>query len=158
MRFILVDRVDYLEAGKEARGYKNITLADDTFDEHFPEHPIFPGTLIIESLAQISGFLCECTHHSASEDTRRAILMQVNNAKFFKPCRPSDRLRLVTKIENQLETAMRVHATATVEDDLVAEAILTFRLVEVNSPNLHARRVSLYKQWLQDLCLSCPIR
>lgn len=158
MRFILLDRVDHMDPGHEARGVKSISLADNVFDEHFPEYPLFPGTLIVEAMAQLGGFLCECTYHARNPDTRRAVLMQVRNAKFHHPSRPGDRLDLVARLENELDTACRIAATASVDGKTVSEASLTFRLVGIDAPGLHAHRQALYRQWLQGQVLDCPIR
>ena len=158
MRFFLVDRVIEIEPGASARGIKNLSLADEVFEDHFPEHPIFPGTLLIEALAQLAGFLAECTYHAAATDTRRAVLAQIEKAKFHRPCRPGDQVELVARLTGQLEGATQLDTEAHVRGERAAAATLTFRLIRVDSEKVHEQRRALYKLWTSDLELPFTIR
>jgi 3-hydroxyacyl-[acyl-carrier-protein] dehydratase len=159
MRFILVDRVDAVEPGRFIEGVKNVALSDDVFDDHFPDHPLFPGTLLVEAMAQLGGCLAELSFHAKSPETRRAVLMNIREARFHAPCRPGDQVAIRCELEGELEGAMRVAAQARVAGERVASADLTFRLVAVASPRLHEHRLGIYRTWMRSLDLSClPLR
>lgn len=151
MRFFLVDRVDELRPGEAVRGVKNITLSEDWCGDHFPDHPLYPGTLIVEALAQLGGFLVECSVRSGVADLRRAMLGQIEKAKFHRPCRPGDQVELRCKLLSTLEGAAQVEGEALVRGERAAGATLTFRLVSVESARVHQQRAELYRQWTQEL-------
>ena len=153
MRFILVDRVDAVEPGKYIEGVKCVPLSDDYFADHFPDHPLFPGTLTVEAMAQLGGCLAELSFHAGSTETRRAVLMQIREAKFHAPCRPGDQIALRCELASELQDVALVSAQAKVRDERVASAELTFRLVKVESEKLHRHRVDLYRTWMRDLDL-----
>ena len=154
MRFILVDRVEALEPGRFIEGVKNVAMSEDVFADHFPDNPLFPGTLIVEAMAQLGGCLAEFSFHAGSDETRRAVLMQVKEAKFHAPCRPGDQLRLRCDLASELQEVALVSALARVDGEKVASAQLTYRLVCVDSPRLHQHRQELYRTWLRDLDLT----
>ena len=159
MRFILVDRIDQLVPGESIVGIKNLTLSDDVFEDHFPGHPVFPGTLMVEALAQLSGCLVECTFHARSDATRRAVLVQIERAKFHAPCGPGDQLQLRSKLVSEIEgTAAQVEAQAFSNDQCVTRATLNFRLVEVESETVHRQRRELYRTWMRNINPSFPVR
>lgn len=159
MRFILVDRVEEIRPGEFIRGIKNITLSDDVFTDHFPGHPLFPGTLIVEALAQLGGCLAECSFHQTSSETRRAVLMQIREAKFHAPCLPGDQLELACTMASSLEHVARLEGEATVRGKRIAAVELTFRLIQVDTEAVHQQRRELYRTWMQGLDLAqIPIR
>lgn len=92
MRFYQVDRVTVLSPGKFVEGVKCVSLDNDIFDEHFPGCPIFPGTLIIEGMAQLSGMFLEYCRKEMGAAPRRAALSIVNKVKFRDMVTPGDRL------------------------------------------------------------------
>ena len=92
MRFYLVDKVTKLCLGKYAEGVKCVSLSDDIFNEHFPGCPIFPGTLIIEGMAQMSGAFFEWCRKEMGCPDRRAVLSLVERFKFRGIVAPGDRL------------------------------------------------------------------
>ena len=152
MRYFLLDRITAFEPGKRACAIKCVSLTDEVLHDHFPDHPILPGALLIEAMSQLGGFLVELSFHTEARDTvRRAILAQIKDAKFHRGCRPGDRIELETVLESQLEDAARVSATATVDGDRVARAELTFMLREVDSQRVHAQRQEMYRVWTRDL-------
>ncbi|HZS68316.1 MAG TPA: 3-hydroxyacyl-ACP dehydratase FabZ family protein [Burkholderiales bacterium] len=157
MRFYCVDRVLEVRRGEFVRGVKNVALSDDVFNEHFPDNPLYPGTLIVEALAQVGGFLVECSMRHGAADLRRAVLAQIDKAKFHQPCRPGDQIELGCSLVSTLEGAARVEGEARVRGGLAAAATLTFRLVEVASEAVHAQRRQLYRLWTQDLNLGFAI-
>src|SRR6185295_4742030 len=88
MRYILLDRVTELEPGRRARGKKAITLTDDVLHDHFPDFPIYPGALLVEAAAQLAGFLLEKSRNQPGEPEARALLVQIDRTKFYRPARP----------------------------------------------------------------------
>ena len=91
--FLLVDRVTEIEVGKKLIGFKNVTINEDFFNGHFPGHPVMPGVLILEALAQACALLA---YKSSGLDPKQLViyLMAIDNAKFRKPVVPGDRLTL----------------------------------------------------------------
>ena len=91
MRFYQVDKVTELCPGKYVEGVKCVSLDNDIFDEHFPGHPIFPGTLILEGLAQLSGMFLEWCRKDMGFAPRRAALSIVQKLKFRDMVTPGER-------------------------------------------------------------------
>ena len=157
MRFYFVDRVSELQPGRVARGIKNVAMSEDVLDDHFPDHPLYPGTLIVEALAQLGGFLVECSTREGASDRRRAVLGQIEKAKFHQACRPGDQVELRCTLLSVLEGAAQVEGEASVAGRRAAQATLTFRLVKVDSEEVHRQRTRLYRLWTRDLDLGFAI-
>ncbi len=151
MRYFLLDKITSFEPGKSAGGVKCISLTDEVLHDHFPDHPMLPGALLIESMAQLGGFLVELSFHKGEDAIRRAVLAQVKDAKFHRGCKPGDRVELEAVLESQLESAARVTVMAVVEREHVARAELVFVLRAVDSPRVHEQRRNIYRVWTQDL-------
>ena len=151
MRYFLIDKITLFEVGTRASGVKCVTLTDDILHDHFPDHPVMPGAMLIESLAQLGGFLVELSMHSGSGPVRRAVLAQIKDAKFYRACGPGDRIELDTILESHLDGAARVVATAVVDGERVARAELVFILREVDSERVHAQRREIYQLWTKQL-------
>ena len=90
--FLLVDRIVELEEGKRVVGIKNVTINEPFFQGHFPGHPIMPGVLIIEAMAQVSGILAMLTDKISNDKV--TYFTGIDNARFRKPVVPGDVLRL----------------------------------------------------------------
>jgi 3-hydroxyacyl-[acyl-carrier-protein] dehydratase len=151
MRFFLIDRVTELLPGESARGVKNVTLTDEILHDHFPDHPIMPGVLVIEAASQLAGLLLEVTLNRAGEPIRRALLVQVELAKFHEPAGPGDQLDVVVRIESMREAAAQVVAEVTAGPKRVARAGLTFVMKTVESQRVHEQRRYIYKLWTREL-------
>ena len=151
MRWFLIDRVTELRPGECAIGVKNVTLSDEILHDHFPDFPIMPGVLIVESAAQLGGFLLEQTVNTAGVPPLRAVLVQIEQAKFYEPARPGDRLDITTTLETRLPSAARVAADVRIGERRVARATLTFMLREVESERVHEQRRHLYRLWTSAL-------
>ena len=95
--FLLVDRVVEIVPGQKLLAYKNVSINEPFFTGHFPGHPVMPGVLILESLAQACALLA---YKSAEMDPTREVsyLMAIDGAKFRKPVLPGDRLDLEVTI------------------------------------------------------------
>ncbi|MBL8608365.1 MAG: beta-hydroxyacyl-ACP dehydratase [Myxococcales bacterium] len=148
MRFFLLDRVLELVPGERARGVKAVTLTDEVLHDHFPDHPILPGALMIEAGAQLGGFLLEM---SGVPPKHRAILVQIDKAKLQGPAVPGDRVVLDATLASRLETAAQIAIEARVEERQIARATLTFMLQKVESERVHEQRRRLYRVWTRDL-------
>jgi len=148
VRYVLLDRITRLVPAELAQGVKCVSLADDIFVDHFPGHPVMPGALIVESLAQLGGVLVEATLRERGRNDLHALLTMVDRAKFRRLVRPGDKMELETRLITAREEGGQVRATASVEGQLVAEAELTFAFAEVKSEKLRARRREVLNVWL----------
>ena len=123
--FLLIDRVESYVPNANLVAIKNVTVNENFFDGHFPDRPIMPGVLILESLAQATGILI-----SLSEDNPKMAglyyLLGINNARFKKVVLPGDQLTLKVTMERKIKDVYKFSASASVSKDQVATAeILT---------------------------------
>lgn len=125
--FLLVDKVVEFEAGKKAKGIKNVTINEPFFQGHFPGHPIMPGVLIIEAMAQVGGILA---FKSANVANKAVYFMGIDKAKFRKPVLPGDRLELVLEVTKSRGAIWVFKGEGYVEGNLVAEAELMATIVD----------------------------
>ncbi len=125
--FLLVDRILEIETGKRAVGIKNVTVNEQFFQGHFPQRPIMPGVLIIEAMAQVGGVMILSTEEHKG---KMAYLATVESAKFRRPVVPGDTLTSETVLLRARGNIGKVQCTARVGDQVVAEAVLMFALVE----------------------------
>jgi UDP-3-O-[3-hydroxymyristoyl] N-acetylglucosamine deacetylase/3-hydroxyacyl-[acyl-carrier-protein] dehydratase len=120
--FLLVDRILELEEGKRVVGIKNVTINEPFFQGHFPGHPIMPGVLIVEAMAQVGGMLML---GSVPEPASQVVYFTgLDNVKFRKPVKPGDQLRFELDVVQIRGPLCKMHGVARVEGDLVCEADL----------------------------------
>jgi 3-hydroxyacyl-[acyl-carrier-protein] dehydratase len=121
--FLLVDRITELEPGKRIVGLKNVTINEPFFPGHFPGHPVMPGVLIIEAMAQVA---CVLAIQSSDESVRSKVtyFAGIDNAKFRKPVFPGDQLRLELEAVTCKRGIWYFNGKAYVGDKLVTEAEL----------------------------------
>ena len=122
--FLLVDRVVECEPGKSIHAYKNITINEPFFTGHFPHHPVLPGVLIMEALAQAAGILSFKTMGEKPDENSVFYFVGIDKARFKKPVTAGDQLHLHVEVLRQMRGIWRYKAEARVEGDLVAEAEL----------------------------------
>jgi 3-hydroxyacyl-[acyl-carrier-protein] dehydratase len=120
--FLLVDRVLECEEGKHIVALKNVTINEPFFPGHFPSHPIMPGVLVIEAMAQAAAILAFKTGGRTPGQDMRVYFLGIDDARFKKPVVPGDQLRMVVKIDRFLKGVWKFSATAWVGETLVTEA------------------------------------
>jgi 3-hydroxyacyl-[acyl-carrier-protein] dehydratase len=147
-----LDKITSFTPGSEARGLKCVTLTEEILHDHFPEHPIFPGAMIMEGLAQLSGFLIEKSLSAKEEKLSclRAVLVRVNKLSFSRPVVPGDRMKMLSTIESLSQDAALVNVEMTVEGESRAKGQLMFALAEIPSPTLSAHREAVYNLWTRN--------
>ena len=118
--FLLVDRVIELDAGHSIVALKNVSFNEPFFQGHFPGHPVMPGVLIVEALAQTSGLLLGLSGTHAERADRIFYLAKVDNARFLKPVLPGDQLRLEVQLKRTLRSMGIFTARAVVDGKEVA--------------------------------------
>ena len=131
--FLLVDKVKQLDIGKSIVAYKNVTIGDHIFQGHFPGHPIYPGVMIVEGMAQAGGILA---FKSASQDEQEAAknkvvyFMSIDKCKFRAPVTPGDRLVYKLNVIKQRGNIWVLDAKSYVDEKLVCEAELKAMIVD----------------------------
>lgn len=126
--FLLIDRVVDVKLGSSATGIKNVTVNDQFFIGHFPGHPVMPGVLIIEAMAQTAAVLVVKTLGSEFEG-KLVYFMTVDNAKFRKPVVPGDQLHIHVEKERNRANVWKFRGIAKVNGVSVAEAIFSAMIV-----------------------------
>ncbi|KGQ20688.1 3-hydroxyacyl-[acyl-carrier-protein] dehydratase, FabZ form [Lysobacter dokdonensis DS-58] len=117
--FLLVDRVTEFEANKRVLGIKNVTINEPFFNGHFPGHPVMPGVLVIEALAQAGGILTQLSHAAAATD-KLFYLVKIDNAKFSRMVVPGDRLELHVELKRTIRNMALYQGIARVDGEQVA--------------------------------------
>lgn len=124
---LLVDRVLEIEPGRRIIAIKNVTVNEEIFLGHFPSHPVVPGVLLVEGLAQAGALLL--LHDDPDRSSKIPYFMSIEKAKFRKPAVPGDQLRYEVEIMRQRPRHCRLAGKVLVEDSVVAEAICTSAMV-----------------------------
>ncbi|MBL1420326.1 MAG: 3-hydroxyacyl-ACP dehydratase FabZ [Alphaproteobacteria bacterium] len=119
--FLLVDKIIDIDGDKSAIGIKNVTINEPFFQGHFPGHPVMPGVLIVEAMAQVSGAIC--AHAQGVKDTPDVVyFMSIDKCKFRKPVTPGDVLNIHVTQTRQRGNIWKFSCKAMVEGKLVCEA------------------------------------
>ena len=122
--FILLDRVDELTAGERIVAIKNISGNEWIFPGHFPQKAVYPGVLLVESMAQASILMMK----AARPDAQGTFLIAGAKSRFLRPVVPGDQVRFVCEAQKIISTGGIVEGKAMVGDELVAKAELTFAI------------------------------
>lgn len=130
--FLLVDRVTEVNNGENLIGYKNVTINEHVFEGHFPGHPIYPGVMILEGLAQAGGILAFKSMDMTKEEAAQKVVyfMSIDNAKFRAPVRPGDRLEYRVSVIKNKGAIWMLDGKAYVDDKIVAQAELKAMVVD----------------------------
>jgi beta-hydroxyacyl-ACP dehydratase FabZ len=119
--FLFVDKIVELEPERIV-GIKNVTFNEPYFVGHFPDFPVMPGVLITETMAQVAGILV--LKEIPDRHQKLVLLASVDEAKFRRPVRPGDQLRVEMKMISKKATICKMHGQVTVDGVVVAEATL----------------------------------
>ena len=122
--FLLIDRVIAFEQGTRLTALKNVTINEPFFQGHFPGHPVMPGVLIIEAMAQASGVLVKLSRPRGPEHAVVFYLVKVDKARFNRVVVPGDQLKLDVQHKRTMRNMSQFWCQASVDGQLAAEAEL----------------------------------
>lgn len=125
--FLLIDRVISVEEARYVKGIKNVSINEPFFQGHFPGQPVMPGVLQLEAMAQLSGLLLLRRQENAD---KLAFLLSLDKVKFRKTVVPGDQMILEAEVKKMRSKTAQMEARATVEGKVVAEAAITFMIVD----------------------------
>lgn len=124
---LLVDAILELEEERIV-GIKNVTINEPFFVGHFPDFPVMPGVLIVEAMAQVAGVLV--LKSIPDRHNKLVLLASVEEAKFRRPVLPGHQLRIEMRVTRRKASVAKMHGEATVDGQVVAEAILMCKLAD----------------------------
>lgn len=125
--FLLVDRILELEPMKKAVGIKNVTANEEFFQGHFPGHPVMPGALILEAMAQVGGVAMLYNDEFRGQ---LALFAGMDRVKFRKPVVPGDQLKMTAEVIKLRSSMGKIWAEAYVDGQIAAEGEFLFALVK----------------------------
>ncbi len=125
--FLLIDRMVEFERGKRAVAIKNVTMNEPFFQGHFPGHPIMPGVLVVEAMAQAGAVLM--LHELPDRHSKLAVFTGIDNAKFRRQVVPGDQLRIEVDVLSFRTRAGRMAGKALIDGKVACEATLTCMIV-----------------------------
>ena len=128
--FLLVDRITDVKNGEYVEGYLNISITNQVFQGHFPGHPIYPGVLIIEGMAQTGAILPFTIMNKEELNDKVVYFMSIDKAKFRNPVKPGDKLVYKLSVIKHRGKIWQLDAKAYVDDNLVAEAELKAMIMD----------------------------
>lgn len=130
--FLLVDRVTKIEKNETLSAYKNVSISENVFQGHFPGHPIYPGVMILEGMAQAGGILAFKSMDMTKEQaaTKVVYFMSIDKAKFRAPVKPGDQLEYRISVIKQKGAIWMLKGEAYVDDKIVSEAELKAMIVD----------------------------
>lgn len=120
--FLMVDRVLECEAGKYIVALKNVTMNEPHFPGHFPHHPVMPGVLILEALAQAAAIMSYVTVNKLPDENSVVYFAGIDGARFKKPVLPGDQLILRADLLRSMRGVWKYATRAEVNGEIVAEA------------------------------------
>ena len=126
--FLLVDRILEFEPGKRIVGLKNVTFNEPFFVGHFPDHPIMPGVLIVEAMAQTGGLLL--MNDVDDPEDKVVYFMSMDGVKFRKPVLPGDQLIFEVEMVQKRASTCKVRGVGRVDGQKVVEATMMARVVD----------------------------
>lgn len=127
--FLMIDRLVDVVAGESATGIKNVSANEPHFQGHFPNEPVMPGVLIIESMAQTAAGLVVHSLGEAAEG-KLVFFMSIDNARFRRPVTPGDQLHLIVEKQQSRANVWKFNAVAKVDGQVMAEATFTAMILD----------------------------
>jgi len=131
--FLLLDRVTSIVKNESLIGYKNVTIGDNVFQGHFPGHPIYPGVMILEGMAQAGGILAFKSMGDMTEEeaaNKVVYFMSIDKAKFRSPVKPGDKLEYRISVIKNKGAIWVLQGQSYVDDTLVSEAELKAMIID----------------------------
>ncbi|WP_207563133.1 3-hydroxyacyl-ACP dehydratase FabZ [Sulfurimonas aquatica] len=130
--FLLVDRVTDIVNDEMLIAYKNVSISENIFQGHFPGHPIYPGVMILEGMAQAGGLLAFKSMDMSPEDAAKKVVyfMSIDKAKFRSPVKPGDKLEYRISVIKNKGPIWVLKGEAYVDDKIVSEAELKAMIVD----------------------------
>ncbi len=130
--FLLVDKVTSMTEGEEIIAYKNISISEPVFQGHFPGHPIYPGVMILEGMAQAGGILALKSAGLSEEEIQQKVIyfMSIDGAKFRTPVKPGDKLEYRITVKKLRKNLIVLDGKAYIDDELASEAELKAMVVD----------------------------
>ena len=131
--FLLVDRITEVNPNETLVGFKNVSISENIFNGHFPGHPIYPGVMILEGMAQAGGILAFKSMGDMTEEeaaSKVVYFMSIDKAKFRSPVTPGDRLEYRISVIKNKGAIWMLKGEAYVDDKLVSEAELKAMIVD----------------------------
>lgn len=122
--FLLVDRVVELEKGQSIVAIKNVTVNEPFFNGHFPDHPVMPGVLIVEAMAQAAGILGFKTMDKKPQDGSIYYFVGADDLRFKRPVVPGDQLKLHAEVVSERRGIWKFAVKATVDGEMVSSATI----------------------------------
>ena len=127
--FVLVDRIIEVDPEHKIVGIKNVSINENFFQGHFPNHPVMPGVLICEALAQVGAIFAHNARGGRDED-KIFVLTGLDKVKFKRPVEPGDQLRLEVTCLKRRGSFWKLHGVASVAGQLVAQAEISAMEIE----------------------------
>lgn len=131
--FLLIDRVIECEAGVRLKALKNVTVNEPCFQGHFPQHPVFPGVLILEAMAQATGVLAFHTEGTLPDGDTLYLFVGIDKARFKRQVEPGDRMEITVELQRASRGMWKFSAEARVDGELACVADLMGAVREVES-------------------------
>jgi len=130
--FLLVDRITEVVKNESLIGYKNVSISEPVFQGHFPGHPIYPGVMILEGMAQAGGILSFQSMEMTKEEAAQKVVyfMSIDKAKFRAPVKPGDKLEYHISVIKNKGAIWVLKGEAFVDGKLVSEAELKAMIVD----------------------------
>lgn len=130
--FLMVDRILELEPGHRVVGLKNVTANEPYFAGHFPGHPVMPGVLILEAMAQVGGVLASLL---PGAERKIAYFASVDRCRFRRPVVPGDQLITEAVVIRLRDRVVKMRATCRVNGEVVADGVLTASMIDLENVN-----------------------
>ena len=157
-RWLLVDRIETLEPGEFARGFKSFSPEERFFADHFPGFPVVPGVLLLEALAQLAGKLIGYSVRLDRGDWPFPIITMMNGVKFRRFVRPDEQVQLEARLTALRDEMADVRVRAKVDGRVVTQAnqIFVFNAVPLDDPRELLRLERIEFGYLKQLWPGCP--